>query len=1006
MHSVHEVEFVLNIPRRRGYDRVLVRAIAGEIKTMHVEELRGAVLSTKADEGWIVTERRIAQSVRDKAQQLEREHLFAYTFDELIEEYADFSHYFEWLEKEVKDKEIEKYFAPLAGRVDDLSREGEPLATSLYNDLDLYLDQWLVAPDKEHISILGEFGTGKTWLTLHYAYRLMNKYREAQANNLPRPRIPLIIQLRNYARGFKDVGALLSEFVFREHEIGLSGYRAFEQLNRMGRLLLIFDGFDEMAERTDQQKMVDNFWEIAKVVVPGSKVILSCRTEYFHYGRQEREVLSGELRAYSNTIVLDAPRFEVVYLELFREEQIRWVLARRAAPEIVEKIMGNRELVSLAHRPILIEFILEALPKVEEGKPTDMAHIYYYAARRKMERDITQKRTFTSLADKLYFLCELSWEMLSRNHTSLSYRLFPDCIRHYFGVKVTEVEQDYWHHDLLGQTMLVRDVKGDYSPAHRSLLEFFVAYKFAAEMGVLDLEFLEAAREQSSAQIDLQAESQDYTWSAYFRRERDVKGEMISIPPLRHFICEPMERLAGTVGKQPLSTAVVNLMKDMLTNVESLWGIIEATRNKADTEVGYVGANAATVLNRVGISFRGKNLVNTVLSKADLTRVDLIGADLSGAILWGVTLREASLGDAILRHADMSGGNAGSVRFFRMGRIDALAFSKDGNLIASGSEDGIIRVWGVTSGQQIFALYGHSGWIPCIAYSPDGTLIASGSGDRTVRMWDVETRQVIWTGLGHTDNVNGICFTPDGKRLVSVGGDQMIRIWDVQTGSELRAIHGHENVIRTVAMSPNGKSFATGGWDQNIKLWDVETGEQTALLMGHDDYVRSVAYSPDGNHLVSGSNDMTAILWDLNCREWDVRDNRCAWRLPHDDGVRGVVFSQDSEYIATACWDRIGVRIWKKKSVLALKRGDVPVRSLTGHSGGEITVTWSPDGKLLASGGRDNSIRLWNTSNAECLQVISQKPAFEGLNIRDIAGLTKEEIAWLKSFGAVDGTES
>lgn len=105
-----------------------------------------------------------------------------------------------------------------------------------------------------------------------------------------------LVRLRDYARGFKDVGALLTDVVFREHEINIPSYKALETLNRLGRLLFIFDGFDEMAARVDRQKMADNFWAMAAMLGPGSKAILTCRTEYFHFAQQAREVLGGKLR--------------------------------------------------------------------------------------------------------------------------------------------------------------------------------------------------------------------------------------------------------------------------------------------------------------------------------------------------------------------------------------------------------------------------------------------------------------------------------------------------------------------------------------------------------------------------------------------------------------------------------------------------------------------------------------------------------------------------------------
>ena len=96
----------------------------------------------------------------------------------------------------------------------------------------------------------------------------------------------------------------------------------------------------------------------------------------------------------------------------------------------------------------------------------------------KLERDIKSERTFTSMADKIYFMCELSWEMFFNDKMSLNYRSFPDRLKNLFGPILSEQKElDHWHYDMMGNTLFVRNDDGDYSPAHRSLIEFFVAFK-------------------------------------------------------------------------------------------------------------------------------------------------------------------------------------------------------------------------------------------------------------------------------------------------------------------------------------------------------------------------------------------------------------------------------------------------------------------------------------------------------------------------------------------------
>ena len=501
--NADSLEWIINIPRkRRGYDRIAVLTIEGEVEIQHIDYLRKICKEQHTNEGWVVTARRVSQAARDEVAKQENSNLVCYTFDELLDQDADFSSYLNWLEMEVKRRKIAQMYVPLACVKEEFDRTSKKkIGVSRYDArngwIDGYIDRWLDDPSKEHISLLGEFGTGKTWFVFHYGWTALQRYRDAKTRGIERPRIPLIIPLRDYAKAV-TVESLFSEFFFRKHEIPLPGYSAFEQLNKMGKLLLIFDGFDEMADRVDRQKMIDNFWTLAQVVAPGAKAILTCRTEHFPEATEGRALLGAELRASTADLTGRPPQFEVLELEKFDDTQIHQVLSLRANPTAVELVMGNPQLLDLARRPVMTELILEALPDIEAGKPVDLSRVYLYAVTRKMERDIKADRTFTSLADKLYFMCELSWEMLSTEQMSFNYKLFPDRLSRLFGAVVREQkEMDHWRYDMMGQTMLIRNADGDYTPAHRSLLEFFVAYKFAAEIGVLAQDFTELAGSQS-----------------------------------------------------------------------------------------------------------------------------------------------------------------------------------------------------------------------------------------------------------------------------------------------------------------------------------------------------------------------------------------------------------------------------------------------------------------------------------------------------------------------------
>jgi len=163
-------------------------------------------------------------------------------------------------------------------------------------------------------------------------------------------------------------------------------------------------------------------------------------------------------------------------------------------------------------------------------------------------------------------MCELSGEMITSEEMSLNYRHFPDRLKNLFGSVVSdETDLDHWHYDMMGNTLLIRNDDGDYTPAHRSLLEFFTAFKVIAQLGLLPSDFTSLARSQSN--IDKHSRATDYMWSSYFRRKVDEKGEICLIPPLGRFCPEDKDMTLASLGR--MGEAVLRFVHEM-TNVEEV----------------------------------------------------------------------------------------------------------------------------------------------------------------------------------------------------------------------------------------------------------------------------------------------------------------------------------------------------------------------------------------------------------------------------------------------------
>ncbi|CCC70059.1 hypothetical protein NCAS_0D04780 [Naumovozyma castellii] len=255
-------------------------------------------------------------------------------------------------------------------------------------------------------------------------------------------------------------------------------------------------------------------------------------------------------------------------------------------------------------------------------------------------------------------------------------------------------------------------------------------------------------------------------------------------------------------------------------------------------------------------------------------------------------------------------------------------------------------------------------YIRSICFSPDGEFLATGAEDKLIRIWNIKERKIVMVLKGHEQDIYSLDYFPDGQKLVSGSGDRSIRIWDLKTG-QCSLTLSIEDGVTTVAVSPNeGKLIAAGSLDRSVRIWDSSTGFLVERLdsdnesgNGHQDSVYSVAFTKDGQHVVSGSLDRTVKLWNLGDTQSGTGKCEVTY-IGHKDFVLSVATSNDDKYIFSGSKDR-GVIIWDKDS------GN-PILMLQGHRNSVISVATVnsnvDDGKnykLFATGSGDCKARIW-----------------------------------------------
>ncbi|HOX37981.1 MAG TPA: hypothetical protein PL033_08335 [Candidatus Brocadiia bacterium] len=293
---------------------------------------------------------------------------------------------------------------------------------------------------------------------------------------------------------------------------------------------------------------------------------------------------------------------------------------------------------------------------------------------------------------------------------------------------------------------------------------------------------------------------------------------------------------------------------------------------------------------------------------------------------------------------------------------------------------------------------GHRSDIARVAWSPDGCCLASSSYDRTLRVWDVKAGQALRTLSGHTDVVFGLAWSPDSRRIVSASWDGTARVWDAVTGREVRVLKGHIGPVNCVSWSPDGSVIATASGDGTIRLWDAESEDCLCKLPSGKAGVFFVSWTSSGRGLASISEDSRISLWD-------AENSRLLWTFQEEKReVKSLRIAPDESFFAVGTeegaieiwtlggWDVLitdSTRSASSESGNDTTTGQIQpstagahaehsnpciVRKMIfkAHSGAVTSLSFSSDGRMMASKSNDGSIRIWRADTWEAVAALEE----------------------------------
>jgi WD40 repeat protein/uncharacterized protein YjbI with pentapeptide repeats len=777
----------------------------------------------------------------------------------------------------------------------------------------------------QFVLLLAEFGGGKT-----FSMRELARRAPAELPDM----VPMLIEMRRLEKDHSIEGLIAGHLAERgERKVDLE---AFNYMLREGRILLLFDGFDELLSRTTYARAADRLDMVLNAAVGKAKVVLTSRSQHFQSREQVFTVLGERVGR--------LPQQQVLNIQSFTDEDVRTYLLNHfghnagAADERLRLIHGVESLATLAKNPRMLSFVVRLEPErlrevANEGRALSAAALYseiltswlrYEEARQTNTATGTPGLTIDQMWDAVTRLAIRLWET---GEELLSLPAVTEIAGTLGSIAGSAMSTDEATQAIGSGSLLVLTDADLFGFIHSSVKEWLLAREIAKRL-------------------------------------------------------DAGERSPALLAQRPLTQLTIDFLCDLAQSEKCrAWasrnlGGESAAQDNAKRMLGRLSAPSTRVLERADLSgvdwshrdLPGVKLAGAKLDGAMLQHSNLAGADLAGAsldstrldhtLLSGANLRRASMRRTRLVGADLSGVAIERSDWYRAAVVAAvgaepLRAAPELRQAAVIPRDPIDVQLSPSVVSVPFGFHINVGRLPQnLAYSEEGDLLAIGCDNGGVLIYDVVGGRPVRTLVGHRDRAYGVAALSDA-RFVTIAADRTIRCWNALTGEELWRFENLAELGWPLTVDHRSNTIAIGDRAGSVFLFEAATGRLLRTIGNLPETVWTAAFSPDDQLLAVGGSDATV-------RVFRVATGQLVWKRSAARNVYRVVISADGSELAASDADGV-IRVWRTSD------GE-PISILTGHKRAVYTIDLHPNGWLLVSGDTSGLINLWDIRSGNLLE--------------------------------------